>query len=252
MSVNIKPLEDRIVVKTLEAEQTTASGLVIPDTAKEKPQEGEVLAIGPGRIDDNGNRVPLDVAVGDKVIYSKYGGTEVKYAGEEYLILWLGAHLLPRRSDGRLPRTDLGGRARRLARSHRDRHRVLDGPALRHPGLRRQPAARARMGRPEHPVLCRALRPLARPFTETVDELFEGPVAELAKARATKIAPAFGGCSRARRCIRKHSRRGVVAAAATGPDDRRRRWFSGGVTRRGRARRGARRRRRRPGASCRS
>ena len=87
MSVNIKPLEDRIVVQTLEAEQTTASGLVIPDTAKEKPQEGEVVAIGPGRIDDNGNRVPLDVAVGDKVIYSKYGGTEVKYAGEEYLIL---------------------------------------------------------------------------------------------------------------------------------------------------------------------
>ena len=87
MSVNIKPLEDRIVVKPLDAEQTTASGLVIPDTAKEKPQEGEVLAIGPGRIDDNGNRVPLDVSVGDKVIYSKYGGTEVKYAGEEYLIL---------------------------------------------------------------------------------------------------------------------------------------------------------------------
>jgi chaperonin GroES len=87
VSVNIKPLEDRIVVKPLDAEQTTASGLVIPDTAKEKPQEGEVLAIGPGRIDDNGNRVPLDVAVGDKVIYSKYGGTEVKYSGDEFLIL---------------------------------------------------------------------------------------------------------------------------------------------------------------------
>ena len=87
MSVNIKPLEDRIVVQAIEAEQTTASGLVIPDTAKEKPQEGEVVAIGPGRIDDNGNRVPLDVSVGDKVIYSKYGGTEVKYAGQEYLIL---------------------------------------------------------------------------------------------------------------------------------------------------------------------
>ena len=86
MSVNIKPLEDRIVVKPLDAEQTTASGLVIPDTAKEKPQEGEVLAIGPGRIDDNGNRVPLDVNVGDKVIYSKYGGTEVKVEGDEYLI----------------------------------------------------------------------------------------------------------------------------------------------------------------------
>ena len=87
MSVSIKPLEDRIVVKTLEAETTTASGLVIPDSAKEKPQEGEVLAVGPGRVDDNGNRIPLDVAVGDNVIYSKYGGTEVKYSGEEYLIL---------------------------------------------------------------------------------------------------------------------------------------------------------------------
>jgi chaperonin GroES len=87
VSVSIKPLEDRIVVQALEAEETTASGLVIPDTAKEKPQEGEVLAVGPGRIDDNGNRVPLDVSVGDKVIYSKYGGTEVKYAGQEYLIL---------------------------------------------------------------------------------------------------------------------------------------------------------------------
>jgi len=87
VSVSIKPLEDRIVVKALEAEKTTASGIVIPDSAKEKPQEGEVLAVGPGRVDDNGNRVPLDVAVGDKVIYSKYGGTEVKYDGEEYLIL---------------------------------------------------------------------------------------------------------------------------------------------------------------------
>ena len=87
MAVSIKPLEDRIVVKSLEAEQTTASGLVIPDTAKEKPQEGEVLAVGPGRIDDKGNRVPLDVQVGDRVIYSKYGGTEVKHQGDEYLIL---------------------------------------------------------------------------------------------------------------------------------------------------------------------
>ncbi len=87
MSVSIKPLEDRVVVRTLEAEQTTASGLVIPDTAKEKPQEGEVIAVGPGRFDDKGQRVPVDVAVGDKVIYSKYGGTEVKYGGEELLIL---------------------------------------------------------------------------------------------------------------------------------------------------------------------
>ncbi|MFD1716610.1 co-chaperone GroES [Georgenia deserti] len=87
MSVSIKPLEDRIVVQTLEAEQTTASGLVIPDTAKEKPQEGTVLAVGPGRVDDNGNRITPDVKEGDVVIYSKYGGTEVKYGGEEYLIL---------------------------------------------------------------------------------------------------------------------------------------------------------------------
>jgi chaperonin GroES len=88
VSVSIKPLEDRIVVKPLDAEQTTASGLVIPDTAKEKPQEGEVLAVGPGRFDDEGEkRIPLDVKVGDTVLYSKYGGTEVKYSGEEYLIL---------------------------------------------------------------------------------------------------------------------------------------------------------------------
>ncbi|MGO1319956.1 MAG: co-chaperone GroES [Galactobacter sp.] len=87
MSVSIKPLEDRIVIQQLEAEQTTASGLVIPDTAKEKPQEGKVLAVGPGRVDDNGNRVPLDVAEGDVVLYSKYGGTEVKVGGEEFLVL---------------------------------------------------------------------------------------------------------------------------------------------------------------------
>ena len=87
MSISIKPLEDRIVVQTAEAEQTTASGLVIPDTAKEKPQEGRVVATGPGRIDDKGNRVPLDVAEGDVVIFSKYGGTEVKYDGSEYLLL---------------------------------------------------------------------------------------------------------------------------------------------------------------------
>jgi chaperonin GroES len=85
--VAIRPLEDRILVQANEAETTTASGLVIPDTAKEKPQEGTVIAVGPGRFDDNGKRVPLDVKVGDTVIYSKYGGTEVKYQGEEYLVL---------------------------------------------------------------------------------------------------------------------------------------------------------------------
>ncbi len=87
MSVSIKPLEDRVVIKPTEAEQTTASGLVIPDTAKEKPQEGEVVAVGEGRFDDKGQRIPLDVKVGDKVVFSKYGGTELKYGGDEYLIL---------------------------------------------------------------------------------------------------------------------------------------------------------------------
>lgn len=85
--VALKPLEDRVVVKASEAEQTTASGLVIPDTAKEKPQEGTVIAVGPGRISDQGERIPLDVNEGDVVVYSKYGGTEFKIAGEEYLIL---------------------------------------------------------------------------------------------------------------------------------------------------------------------
>ena len=82
----LKPLEDRIVVKANEAETTTASGLVIPDTAKEKPQEGTVIAVGPGRF-DNGVRVPLDVKVGDVVLYSKYGGTEVKSGADELLVL---------------------------------------------------------------------------------------------------------------------------------------------------------------------
>jgi chaperonin GroES len=85
--VAIKPLEDRIVVQANEAETTTASGLVIPDTAKEKPQEGTVVAVGAGRFDDKGSRIPIDVKVGDTVLYSKYGGTEVKYGGEEYLVL---------------------------------------------------------------------------------------------------------------------------------------------------------------------
>ena len=83
----IKPLEDRVVVKLEQTEQTTASGLVIPETAKEKPQEARVVAVGPGRVDDKGNRVPVDIAEGDVVVFSRYGGTEVKYQGEEYLIL---------------------------------------------------------------------------------------------------------------------------------------------------------------------
>jgi len=84
--LKLKPLEDRIVVRPVEGEETTVSGIVIPDTAKEKPQEGEVLAVGPGRFED-GTRVPLDVSLGDRVIYSKYGGTEVAVDGEDLLIL---------------------------------------------------------------------------------------------------------------------------------------------------------------------
>lgn len=87
MSISITPLEDRIVIRQAEAEQTTASGLVLVDSAKEKPQQGEVLAVGPGRVDDSGNRIAMEVAVGDTVIYSRYGGTEVTLEGEDYLIL---------------------------------------------------------------------------------------------------------------------------------------------------------------------
>lgn len=86
--MSLQPLEDRIVVRSSEAESTTASGLVIPDTAQEKPQQGEVIAVGPGRRSDTtGEIIPLDVAVGDTVVYSKYGGTEITVAGEELLIL---------------------------------------------------------------------------------------------------------------------------------------------------------------------
>ena len=83
----LKPLGDRIVVKAIEAETTSRGGIVLPDTAKERPQTGEVLAIGPGRTLDNGTTVALEVKVGDKVVYSKYGGTEIKIGGEEVIIL---------------------------------------------------------------------------------------------------------------------------------------------------------------------
>ena len=86
--MKLVPLEDRIVVRTAEAEETTVSGLVIPDTAKEKPQQGEVLAVGPGRrAETSGELIPLDIAVGDTVVYSKYGGTEITIDGEDLLIL---------------------------------------------------------------------------------------------------------------------------------------------------------------------
>ena len=85
--MNIKPLGERVVIKVLASEEVTKSGIVLPDTAKEKPQEGEVVAVGPGKTLDNGSKVALDVKVGDRVIYSKYAGTEIKIDGQEYLIL---------------------------------------------------------------------------------------------------------------------------------------------------------------------
>ena len=86
-NVNIKPLEDKVRVQIAEVETTTASGLVIPDSAAEKPQEAVVIAVGPGRLDEQGKRIAVDVNEGDTVIFSKYGGTELKYNGEEYLLL---------------------------------------------------------------------------------------------------------------------------------------------------------------------
>ena len=83
----IKPLGDRVVIKVLEREEKTKSGIVLPDTAKEKPSEGKVVAVGTGKVLENGQRVPLDVKAGDKIIFSKYGGTEVKFDGEDFLIL---------------------------------------------------------------------------------------------------------------------------------------------------------------------
>jgi chaperonin GroES len=85
--MKLKPLSDRVVIKVIEAEEKTASGIVLPDKAKEKPQEGEVVAVGDGRVLDNGTRLEMDVAVGDRVLFSKYAGTEIKIDGEEYLIM---------------------------------------------------------------------------------------------------------------------------------------------------------------------
>ena len=83
----LAPLADRIVITPLKQEEVTASGLVIPDTVKEKPQQGEVVAVGPGRLDDNGKRVPMDVVVGDRILYAKYTGTEIKLDNEDYIVL---------------------------------------------------------------------------------------------------------------------------------------------------------------------
>jgi len=87
MAINLRPLADRLVVKPLEQEEKTASGIILPETAKEKPQEGEVLAVGPGSVGDDNDRIPMDVKVGDIVLFAKYGGTEVKLQNEKYLIL---------------------------------------------------------------------------------------------------------------------------------------------------------------------
>ncbi|MFH1141528.1 MAG: co-chaperone GroES [Chloroflexota bacterium] len=87
MAIRFHPLGDRVVIKPMEKEEVTKSGLVLPDTAKEKPQEGEVMAVGPGRVDDKGNRITVEVKMGDKVIYSKYAGTEFKDGDQEYLIV---------------------------------------------------------------------------------------------------------------------------------------------------------------------
>ncbi len=85
--MKLKPLGDRVIVQAVEEEETTSSGIVLPDTAKEKPQKGKVLAVGDGKVDDDGNRIPLDVSEGDEVLYSKYGGTEIKVDGEDLLVL---------------------------------------------------------------------------------------------------------------------------------------------------------------------
>ncbi len=85
--MNLKPLSDRLIVKVVEEEETTASGIILPDTAKEKPQRGKVMAVGDGKLGDDNERVPLDVSEGDEVLYSKYGGTEIKVDGEDLLVL---------------------------------------------------------------------------------------------------------------------------------------------------------------------
>ncbi len=87
MAESLKPLADRVVVKPIEGERVSKGGIVLPDTAKEKPQEGKVIAVGEGRVSDDGKRLPMDVKVGDIVIYAKYGGTEIKIEGEEFMIL---------------------------------------------------------------------------------------------------------------------------------------------------------------------
>jgi len=87
MAATLKPLGDRLVIKPIEQEETTAGGILLPGTAKEKPQEGEVIAAGPGKLDDNGKRVSMEVKVGDRVLYAKYAGTEIKLEGDEKVLI---------------------------------------------------------------------------------------------------------------------------------------------------------------------
>ncbi|MBI4766031.1 MAG: co-chaperone GroES [Deltaproteobacteria bacterium] len=85
--MKIRPLHDRVIVQRLEEEEKTKGGIIIPDTAKEKPQEGKVIAVGPGKVLENGTKTPLDVKVGDKILFGKYSGTEIKIEGEEFLMM---------------------------------------------------------------------------------------------------------------------------------------------------------------------
>ena len=87
MAITFSPLQDRVVIRPIEKDEVTKSGLILPDTAKEKPQEGEVMAVGPGRVGDDGKRIAMEVKAGDKVVYSKYAGTEFKEDDDEYLIV---------------------------------------------------------------------------------------------------------------------------------------------------------------------
>ncbi|MCK4369293.1 MAG: co-chaperone GroES [Dehalococcoidales bacterium] len=101
MAVKLQPLADRVIVRPIEKEEVTKGGIVLPDTAKEKPQEGKVLAVGPGRLSEDGKRIAMDVKVGDVVVYAKYGGTEIKVDGEELVILREGDILAKKPKKGK-------------------------------------------------------------------------------------------------------------------------------------------------------
>ena len=124
MAIKLEPLADRLVVKPIEREDVTKSGIVLPDTAKEKPQEGEVLAVGPGRLSEDGKRIAMDVKVGDIVIYAKYGGTEIKIEDEELIILRESDILAKKSGRGVSPRpvSNVTGRARPVSNVRRTKN----------------------------------------------------------------------------------------------------------------------------------